>query len=71
MNDKEHELLSAMGNCYQTCHENFEETLRMISGWRGFTTDEVKEILSDIKIKYGQTEEYKTLRKRFPKEFPV
>ena len=71
MDEKELELLSALGNCYQTCHENFEESLKMISGWRGFTTEEVKAILTEVKKKYSQTDEYKKLRKRFPTEFPV
>ena len=67
----EHELLKAMGDCYQTCYEDFEETLRMISGWRGYTTDEVKGILLEMKKKYSNDPKYIKLRDRFPKEFPV
>ena len=71
MDNKEHELLKAMGDCYNTCKENYEETLRMISGWRGYTTEEVKAILIKMKSKYSNDPEYISLRKRFPKEFPV
>ena len=71
LTDEELELLTAMGNCYNTCFEDFEETLKMISGWRGYTTDEVKTILTQIKEKYVDDPEYQRLRNRFPKEFPV
>lgn len=71
LTDEELELLSAMGNCYNTCLEDFEETLRMISIWRGYTTEEVKIILIRMKDKYADDSEYQRLRSRFPKEFPV
>ncbi|OLS16695.1 MAG: hypothetical protein HeimC3_52050 [Candidatus Heimdallarchaeota archaeon LC_3] len=71
MEDKEHELLKAMGNCYNTCFKDFNESLRMISGWRGYTTDEVKEILLKMKTRYKIDPEYIRLRKKFPEEFPV
>ena len=71
MNDKELELLTAVGNCYNTCHEDFEATLKMISGWRGYTTEEVKQILLEVKRIYSQDSTYIKLRKEFPKEFPI
>ena len=71
VNDKELELLNAVGNCYNACHENFEETLNMISGWRGYTSEEVKDILTEVKDKYSQDPEYIKLRKRFPRDFPI
>ena len=71
MNDKELELLTAAGNCYNTCLEDFDRTMEMISRWRGYTPEEVIEILRDVRKKYGQTDEYKKLRDRFPEEFPV
>ena len=71
MDEQEHELLKAMGDCYLTCYEDFEESLRMISGWRGYTTDEVKNILLKMKNKYKNDPVYVKLRERFPKEFPV
>ncbi len=71
MNDKELELLTAAGNCYQTCLEGFDRTMEMISRWRGYTPQEVIEILRSLNEKYGQDEEYIKLRKRFPTDFPV
>ena len=71
MDEREYELLKAMGDCYNTCFEDFERSLEMISGWRGYTTDEVKEILVKMKKKYLNDPEYNKLRKRFPAEFPV
>ena len=71
MDDKEHELLKAMGDCYNTCLEDYQRSLEMISGWRGYTTDEVEEILVEMKKKYNDDPEYNRLRNRFPKEFPV
>ena len=71
MNDQELELLTAAGNCYQTCLEGFNRTMEMISRWRGYTPEEVIEILRKTKEKYGNEEEYIKLRKRFPEEFPV
>ena len=71
MNDKELELLEAAGNCYQTCHEGFDRTMEMISGWRGYTPEEVIEILRNVRKKYGESEEYIKLRKRFPEDFPL
>ena len=71
MNDKELELFKAVGNCYQACHEDYKETLKMISGWRGYTSDEVHDILTNVKEKYSATEEYQKLRMRFPDDFPI
>lgn len=71
MNDKELELLTAAGNCYQTCFEDFNRTMEMISRWRGYTPEEVIDILRDVRKKYGQSNEYIELRKRFPEDFPI
>lgn len=71
MDDKELELLTAAGNCYNICLENFDQTMEMISRWRGYTPEEVIKILQEVRKKYGDTDEYITLRKRFPEEFPV
>ena len=43
----------------------------MISGWRGYTSDEVHDILTNVKEKYSATEEYQKLRMRFPDDFPI
>ena len=71
MDDKELELFEAMGNCYQACHKGFEETLEMISGWRGYTSDEVHQILIEVKANYSKNLQYIELRKKFPEEFPI
>ena len=71
MNDKELDLLEAAGNCYQTCLESFDRTMEMISRWRGYTPEEVIEILREVRERYGQDPHYIELRKRFPEEFPV
>ncbi|MFW9777798.1 MAG: hypothetical protein ACFFE8_03010 [Candidatus Heimdallarchaeota archaeon] len=71
MNPKEHELLRAMGDCYKVCQGSFEETLSMISGWRGYTTEEVRLILLAVREKHGVEPEYIELRSRFPEDFPV
>ena len=71
MNEIELELLSACGNCWNTCHEDFDRTMEMISRWRGYTPEEAKEILTHVKEQYNTDEEYIKLRKRFPEEFPI
>jgi hypothetical protein len=71
MEAKELELLTAVGDCFNACHEDFEDTLEMISGWRGYTSGEVMQILLNVKEKYQNDPEYIKLRKKFPKEFPI
>ncbi len=68
---RERELLQGMGNCYAACHGSFEETVEMVGGSRGLKPGEVKRMLTEIRERYGQDEDYKTLRSRFPEEFPV
>ena len=68
---RERELLAGMGNCYASCHEDFEETVRMVGDARGLTVDQVKRILEDIRGKYGADADYLRLRGRLPKDFPL
>jgi len=69
MNARERELLQGMVNCYNTCHANFEETVGMVSSARGFTAEDVKETLNRLKESGG--EDYRALRGRLPKDFPL
>ncbi len=71
MTPKERELLTGMGNCYASCHEDFEHTVEMVGGARGLTVDMVKRMLEDIRGKYGADAEYLRLRGRLPKDFPL
>ena len=68
---KERELLQGMGNCYSTCHANFDETVQMVSSARGLHPDVVKTMLRVMRERDGQNEEYKVLRKRLPDDFPI
>jgi len=60
-----------MGNCYAACHADFEETLEMVGGTRGLSSEDVKAMLVAIRIKYGRDDEYRSLRSRFPESFPI
>ena len=59
-----------MGNCYDVCREDFEETVRMVSSARGLTTGMVKARLHRMREEFGETETYRTLRARLPDDFP-
>ena len=63
--------MTGMGNCYASCHEDFEETARMVGDARDLTTDEVKKTLEEIRGKYGGDADYQKLRGRLPKDFPL
>ena len=68
---RERELLQGMGNCYEARHADFEDTVGMVGSARGLSPDEVKRMLAEISKKYIDTDDYKTLRVRLPKEFPL
>jgi len=68
MSPREKELLQGMVNCYNTCHANFEETVRMVGSNRGLSPDEVKAILE--RLRRGGGDEYNALRRRLPEGFP-
>jgi len=70
MKYKEKELLEGMRNCHRVCGKDFEGTVQMVSSSRGRDKNEVKSTLVEIAEKYGNSEEYKDLRKQIPKEFP-
>ncbi|TMI57950.1 hypothetical protein E6H14_06215 [Candidatus Bathyarchaeota archaeon] len=71
MKSSERELLTGMGNCYSSCHEDFEHTVEMVGSARGLTVDQVKRMLEDIREKYGTDADYQKLRGRLPKDFPL
>ena len=71
MTPRERELLQGMGNCYATCHADYEDTIRMVGIARGLSEDDVKSTLKQMKERYGKDEDYKALRKRLPEEFPL
>jgi len=68
---RERELITGMGNCYASCHEDFEHTVEMVGDARGLTVDQVKRMLEDIHGKYGADSEYQRLRGRLPADFPL
>jgi hypothetical protein len=63
--------MTGMGNCYASCHADFEDTVRMIGQARDFTPEQVKKMLEEIREKYGGDAEYQRLRDRLPKHFPL
>ncbi|MCL5404457.1 MAG: hypothetical protein M1125_01280 [Candidatus Marsarchaeota archaeon] len=71
MDERENELMHGMVNCYNTCHEDFEGTVHMVARARGLSEKEAKAILEKIREEYGTTGEYKSLRSKLPKDFPL
>ena len=63
--------MTGMGNCYASCHEDFEHTVEMVSDARGLTVDQVKKMLENIREANGGDVEYQRLRGRLPKDFPL
>jgi len=63
--------MTGMGNCYASCHEDFEHTVEMVSDARGLTVDQVKKMLENIRKENGGDVEYQRLRGRLPKDFPL
>ena len=71
MTPRERELLQGMGNCYKACHADFEDTVGMVGSARGLSSDDVKKMLGEMREKYGDMNDYRVLRARLPKEFPL
>ncbi len=63
--------MTGMGNCYASCHEDFEHTVEMVGEARDLTVDQVKKMLEEIKGKHGGDADYQKLRGRLPREFPL
>ncbi len=60
-----------MGDCYRTCHADFEDTVEMVAGNRGLDPENVKQILSTLKARHGSDADYRALRERLPEDFPI
>lgn len=71
MTPRELNVFQGMVACYRNCRANFEETVRMVGRARGLSSNEVKDMLTIMKEKSGDTPEYKKLRNKLPKEFPM
>ena len=71
MDEKERELLTGMGNCYEACHEDFEGTVEMVAGSRRRQVEEVKATLARMRETYHADPEYRSLRGRLPTSFPL
>lgn len=63
--------MTGMGNCYASCHADFEDTVLMVSGARNLTPERVKEMLEDIRENNSGDADYQRLRSRLPKDFPL
>lgn len=59
-----------MCNCYSVCGEGFEGTINMVAQARGRTPEDVKETLSKMASAYAGEDDYRSLRKRLPADFP-
>jgi hypothetical protein len=70
LSPRDRELLQGMCNCYSACGDDFENTVRMVAGARGRTTDDVKETLLRLAKENAGGQEYGTFRSRLPTEFP-
>jgi hypothetical protein len=68
---RERELLTGMGNCFEACGADFEDTVGMVAGSRGREPEEVKATLARMKDTYGRDPDYQTLRRRLPDSFPL
>ncbi len=69
--EREQELLTGMGNCYEACGEDFEGTVEMVAHARRRTVDDVKQTLTAMRSRYGQDPDYQRLRRRLPTDFPL
>jgi hypothetical protein len=61
--------MQGMVNCYHVCHANFDETTQMVGSARGLTSQDVKQILEQLKREGGN--DYKKLRDELPDDFPL
>ena len=64
------ELMEGMVNCYATCREDFENTVRMVAAARGLRRSDVKKRIIRIRKEVGETAEFMALRTQLPEEFP-
>jgi hypothetical protein len=67
---RERELITGMGNCFEACHADFEDTVGMVADSRRRTREDVKETLAGMARRYGNDSDYQRLRARLPASFP-
>lgn len=70
MDPRDRELLTGMGNCYEACGADFEETVGMVAHSRDREPAQVKSTLARLGREFGKDPEFLSLRGRLPKEFP-
>ena len=70
MSPRDKELLEGMCNCYSACGDGFDNTVMMVAGSRGRSSQDVKETLSRLAQENKGQAEYLALRSRLPSEFP-
>jgi hypothetical protein len=71
VNPRERELLTGMGNCFEACGEDFDETVGMVASTRHRTREDVKQTLAAMREQYGRDPDYQALRSRLPGSFPL
>ncbi len=71
MEDAEKELIEGIANCYNTCHGDFKNTVRMVARARGLSESEVLSMLDKIKATYENSKEYAAIKSRLPADFPL
>jgi hypothetical protein len=70
VNPRERELLTGMGNCFEACHADFDQTIDMVAGNRHRTPEDVKDTLRRLREQCSSDPEYQRLRARLPSDFP-
>lgn len=70
MREGEIELLTGMRNCYASCGDNFDNTVRMVANARGLDPEYVKVTLRKMSKQYSGDADYRRLRKEIPDDFP-
>ncbi|MGA8603663.1 MAG: hypothetical protein WB788_01165 [Thermoplasmata archaeon] len=70
MDPNERELLTGMGNCFEACGADFDDTVGMVADSRHRSREDVKETLASMARRYSLDSDYRKLRDRLPPTFP-
>lgn len=70
MKPRDLELLRGMCNCFATCREDFDNTVKMVAGARGLAPEFVKGDLKRMSVDYSDDPHFQELRRLLPSEFP-
>jgi hypothetical protein len=70
MTPKDLELLRGMCNCYATCREDFDGTVKMVASARGLEPEFVRGALKRMSVEYSNDPRFQELRNILPSEFP-